>query len=61
MYYIYIYVYCIYNIYIYIYICLYISKCLPTFNVLRKKYVEKKHMIYLKAQIFLFFLEALSM
>ena len=34
---------------------------MPSFNVLLEIYGEKKHMIYLKAQIFFSFSEALSM
>ena len=48
----------------YIYMCIdvyklyiYIFKQMSTFNVLK----HKKHMIYLKAQIFICFFEALSM
>ena len=50
-------VYIIYNIYmfIYIYIYIYISKCLQTFNVLRKKYVEKKHNLFKSTNISLLF------
>ena len=45
----------VYKLYIYIYI--YIFEQMSTFNVLK----HKKHMIYLKAQIFICFFEALSM
>ena len=34
---------------------------MPTLNVWLEIYGQKTHMIYLKAQIFLFFSEALSM
>ena len=54
--YTYIYIYIYIYVYVYRYICIYIS-----FNMLLTVYVEWKHIIYLKPQIFLFFLEGLSM
>ena len=53
--YVYIYIF-IWYIYIYIYI-----KQMPTLIVCTKIYGQNKHTIYLKAQIFIFFSEALSM
>ena len=41
-------------VYIYIYVSIFLS-------IFLKVYVEWKHIIYLKPQIFLFFLEGLSM
>ena len=45
-------------IYIYIYIYIYTFRQMPTFNVLFKIYGQKKPIIYLKSEIFLFFSEA---
>ena len=60
-----IYIYMIYiYIYIHMYICtyihIYIFKQMPIFYVLLK-YMIKKHMIYVKVPIFLFYSEVLSM